>query len=368
MSVSMIPGFVNLADVYDRRVSEVGVNVVSDAVNAFMAEHNRQMDAALNLFTTRTTEYKTVYRSVMRTRNQPLDEHGRALPVKGGDKYDLELPLQHSGNAWGVNWLAAQTMTVQEIAQDADAIAAGDLQWMMDHLLASIFTDTNGGWDFYDDQHGALSIQGLANGDSTVYRLFSGSTQGATDTHYLAQANAIDDSNDPFDEIFEELAEHPENGPGLPGSVIAFIPSNIKASVRALTGYYKLGDPNIDPGANTDQFTGTLGAAVPGTQIGYHDAGVHVVEWRRLPDNYIVAVALGGNRPMALRQHEIAALQGFVKVPGNGGAYTRDDYPFYEDQWVRLAGFGGWNRVGALVYRIGNASYAEPANFTAPIP
>jgi hypothetical protein len=360
----MIPGFVNLADVYNKRVSEVGVPVVNEAQRIYFAEHNRQMQTAMNLFVTRTTQYKTMYRSIINTRNQPLDEHGRALPVKGGDKYPLELPIQGSGNAWGKNWFAGEKMTVQEAAEDAEAIVNGDIHWNFDHILASIYTNTSGGWDWYDDEHGAQKISPLANGDSVVYSLFSGASSGATDNHYLAQANAISDTDDPFDEIFEELAEHPENGQNT--QVIAFIPTGLKAAVMQLEGFHKLADPNVRVGANNDELVGQIGAAVPGTVIGYHDSGVWIVEWRRLTANYIIAVATGGGRPIAMREHEESSLQGFIQIPGPGGV-TREDYPFYEQQWARFAGYGGWNRVGALVYRIGNASYAIPSNFTAPI-
>jgi hypothetical protein len=63
-----------------------------------------------------------------------------------------------------------------------------------------------------------------------------------------------------------------------------------------------------------------------------------------------------------MRQHPEAQLQGFSQVA------TREDYPFWEAQYVRWAGFGSWNRVGAAVMRIGNASYAIPSNYSSPMP
>lgn len=360
----MIPGFVHLADVFAKRVEEVGIAVVSDAVNQFFEEHNRQMDAFNSLFVTKTTEYKTMYRSVFTTRNQPLDANGRALPVKGYDRYEIMLPLQMSGQAWGINWLTAKKSTVEEIAQDTQAIGFGDLQWNFDLLMASLYTNTSGGWDWNDDKHGALKVQGLANGDSTVYKLFSGASAGATDDHYLFQAAAMDDANDPFDEIYEELAEHPENGTNT--DVVVFVPTNLKASIRALTAFHPLADPNVAIGANSDKLVGSLGVNVPGTVIGYHDSGCWIVEWKRQTSSYMIAVATGGNRPIAMREDELDSLKGFIQIPGPGG-YTREDYPFYEQQWARMAGYGGWNRVGALVYRVGSGSYAIPTGYQAPI-
>jgi hypothetical protein len=86
------------------------------------------------------------------------------------------------------------------------------------------------------------------------------------------------------------------------------------------------------------------------------------VEWSILPNNYMIAVTTDGPRPIAMRQETNAQLQGFRLVA------ERNDHPFYESQWLRIAGFGAWNRVGAAVIRIGNASYAIPTGYSSPIP
>jgi hypothetical protein len=44
-----------------------------------------------------------------------------------------------------------------------------------------------------------------------------------------------------------------------------------------------------------------------------------------------------------------------------------DVFPFFQDNWIRRMGFGGWNRVGAVVMRTGNGSYAVPTNYAVPM-
>ena len=95
--------------------------------------------------------------------------------------------------------------------------------------------------------------------------------------------------------------------------------------------------------------------------LGYVDK-VWVVEWRAMPDGYILAVAADGERALKQRQEPQPELQGFRQVA------RREDHPFYESQWLRITGFGAWNRVGALAYRIGNASYAVPTGYDSPMP
>ena len=185
----------------------------------------------------------------------------------------------------------------------------------------------------------------------------TGADAGATDTHYLAQANAIDNSNDPFPTIYDELTEHPENS----GEVVVLIPSNVKTTVQALSGFYPNTDPNLNAGMASTTLRGSLGTPLPGVLLGYHEARVWIAEWKSLPSGYMIATTTGGPRPLLMREEMEASLRGFNRVA------ERNDHPFYESQYLRIAGFGANNRIGALVQRIGSGSYAIPTNYTSPM-
>lgn len=348
-------GFINLKNLFARRVTEVGVSVIANAVNQSVAEHNRQMDALLSLFVQRTTDFKVRYKTPTVARLQPLDESGRARPIRPTGQYDVAFPLQMGGAAWGESFLAKAKMTVEEANEATITLLSADMRWVRDHVLAALFA--NASWAFTDQEHGALTIQGLANSDTVLYQVLTGADQAVTDTHYLAQAAAIADGANPFPIIYQELAEHPDNA----GQCVALIPTNLKTTVEALTLFREVADPNIRTGANTDVLVGSLGVAVPGELIGYVEK-TWIVEWRSLPDNYIIATMTDGERSLAMREDPEAELNGFQQVA------QRDDYPFYESQWIRRAGFGARNRVGAAVYRIGNAAYAVPTNYGSPMP
>ena len=75
----------------------------------------------------------------------------------------------------------------------------------------------------------------------------------------------------------------------------------------------------------------------------------------------MIATMTGGPRPLLMREEMEASLRGFNRVA------ERNDHPFYESQYLRIAGFGANNRVGALVQRIGNGSYAIPTNYPSPL-
>lgn len=356
MANQVLYGFHNMKDLLARRVTEVGVGVIDTAITTSLAEHNRQIDALLGLFATRTTEHKTRFRSVNVARLQPLDNNGRALPIKPSGYYDVGYPLQMAGGAWGYDFVTSKKMTVQEVNDATSMLQMADARWVRDHILAALFFSTNGGWAFNDELHGSLTVQGLANGDAVTYNVLSGSDAPATANNYLAQAGDIADNANPFPVIYDALINHPENS----GEVIVLVPSNLTDDIEALANFKEKGDPNIREGVNSSVLVGNLEAQVPGRVIGYVDK-CWIVEWRSLPDNYMIATTTGGDRPLAMREDVETDLRGFMKVA------DRADHPFYESQYIRRAGFGGWNRVGAVVYRIGNASYAIPTNYGSPM-
>ena len=359
MANTVAYGFQSLIDVFAERVTTVGTAVVWDAIEASVAEHNRQLTALMALFTRPAPRPKIRYKTPSVARLQPSNELGRARPIRVAGFYDVAFPIQMGSAALGENFIAGAKMTVDDANRLTNALTGADARWMRDHILASLYTNNTWTYDDPDDEIGALTIQPLANGDTVKYTVMTGADDGATDTHFLAQAGAIaDGATDPFQTIHDELMEHPDNS----GEVIAFIPTNLKATVFALSAVMPAQDPNVRAGNASDVLVGELGVAHPGEIFGYHSARVWCVEWRSLPNDYIIATTTTGESPLGMREDEETELQGFRQV-GN-----RDDFPYSEVQYMRRAGFGGWNRVGAVVLRVGNASYTEPTNYTAPIP
>lgn len=348
-------GFMNLKDVFSQRVEDVGVQVVNDAIDATLAEHNRQLNEIMAIFVDNTTQYKLRYKTPGAASLQPLDENGRARPVKVAGYYDIAFPLQMGGIAWGQTYYASQKMRVEDANATMTTLITADRRWLRDRIMAALFTNVN--WTFSDPEHGDLTIKPLANADTDTYLIQAGTDAGTTDGHFLAQAGAIADAADPFPTIYTELTEHPENS----GDVVVFVPTANKAAVEGLSGFYPTSDPNLTVGSGATVVNGALNVTMPGRVFGYHEAGVWLAEWKALPTGYLVATMTGGPRAIAMREEPEASLRGFNRVA------ERNDYPFYESQYLRVAGFGAQNRVGALVYRVGNGAYAIPANLTAPI-
>ncbi len=348
-------GFVDLRDHFSQRVSDVGEQFVNDAVNLTLQEHNRIVEEMLGIFAETTTLPQTSFTSIAASRLQPMDEHGRPRPIKPS-KYNIAFPLRMAGVGVGDSFVAAAKMTVGHVNNMVAGALLADINWMRSQLLAALFADTS--YQFSDDElledFGELTIYGLANGDAVKY-VRTGTLEMSIDNHYLAQANPISDADNPFPAIYDELSEHVENG----GKVIVFVASNLKASVTGLAGFVPVIDSNIRYGSATDVLTGEIGRTVPGTPLGYVD-NCFVVEWKSLPSNYLTATTTDGDPALRMRQDKETELNGLVLLEA-------EKAPHKERLWYRRAGFGGNNRVGALVMRIGNASYAVPSGYAQPL-
>lgn len=349
-------GLHRLSDVRDRLVTEVGVDTVSTRVTQAFNEYNRQADQLLDLFVFRTTEYKTVFRTSARARTQPISEDGRALPIKTGAKYDVGLPINMWGLAWGGNWITLQKMTVEHVNLTVQTLIQADQQRISDEVLISLFQATD--YSFDDDEHGTLTVKPIANGDAQTYEIIAGSDASATDSHFQTNA-ATTLSNALVEALADDVREHPENG-GTDSEVTIWIPTNLRASAVALTGFLGITDSNVALGASANRLVGSDGRSGPGELLGYvPSAKAFIREWKKLPNYNCVAMTNSGNKAIAMREDEVATLRGYKKVA------ERADHPFYEDQYMRRAGFGAYNRLGAAILQLNNAgAYAVPTGFT----
>jgi hypothetical protein len=355
MANALLYGFYQLKDVANQRAIQVRSDILRTAIVASVAEHNQQINALINLFAQPTTDYKIRFRSATNGRLQPGDENSRALPFKGST-YDVAFPIQKGDGAWGANYITRQKMTVQQVNDAVSDVLTADVNWMADHMLAGLFYN-GAGWTFPDAEYGDLTIQGLANGDTVTYIKSGGGP--ATDTHQYAQAAAIADATNPYPTLYTELTEHPENAGG---DLISLIASDQVATTEALASFSPVVDANVRTGSADSVAIGRPNAALPSSaRLLGRVANQWVAEWARIPAGYGITLATGGPAPLAMRQDPEAELQGLVR------ADDRNDYPYNEEQYFRRAGFGGWNRVGAVVWRIGNASYAIPTSYGSPM-
>lgn len=344
-------GFIGMEHMFSQRIEDVGIPVIRDAIRLTVSEYNRQLTSLMGKLVTPTEKYSERFMLPGFGTHQPLDEWGNPLPTRPSGYYDLAYPIFGAGSAYGDNRVTRALMTVEEANDLTWMVLLNDIDWLRRHIFGALFHDS--AWNFEDTAHGVLSITPLANGDTVTYVRNGGAI--ATDDHYLAQAAAIADATNPFPVIYAELAEHPSNT----GPVVVFVPTNLVTSIQALTAFEEVPDPDIVIGTANNRLAG-----VPSNIIAWGDEVLGkankcwIVEWKQLPDNYMLAVDYGTSPLLAMREYPASSLKGLFPE------FHSSDGNLFESRFLRFSGFGVQNRVGGVVYRIGNAAYAPPTGYT----
>lgn len=359
-------GFETLVDLYAQRVVTINVQTIQQAISAALQFSTQQVEKMLSELVTMTTDHQIRYQLPGGGTLQPLDERGNPLPVVPGSVYDVAFPIQRAGTAWGADHITYAKMTVEDVARMTMDAMLKDKDWMIRHMLAALFTNTT--YTYTDPAYGALTVQPLANSDAVTYVRTDGTV--ATNTHYLAQAAAIDDSHDPYSAIYTELAHHPGNS----GPFVAYIPTNLVATTQALSAFaeirfsneiYSTTNPVMSAPVqdmNANAYALDVNNVGLGTRLLGTVDGMLIVEWSRLPNNYIIAHARSANDVLGMRQEPEPELQGFYP------SYFTPDGNTQEIRMRRNAGFGVRNRIGVVVDYVGvSGTYAIPSGYTAPL-
>lgn len=361
MANSVAFGFYDLQALFNQRVTTVGPQRVYDAVAESAAEYSRVVNALLEAeWIERTVDAQEQIELPGSGTLQPLDEFGNPLPVQPSGSYQVAYPIYGAGTAWGDDRITRELITVDEANRNTLDAEQRDKDWLLRHALAAMFTNVD---VTFNDKYpvrgskalGDITIKPLANSDTVTYKL-KGASAPTTDTHFLAQAAAIDDTHNPFPAIYTEINEHPSNGNRR---VIAYVATDLVSSIKSLSTFVDVDDPDVVPGTATPRVTNVPMVGVGDRVIGHVD-NVWIVQWGFLPSGYMVAKA-EGVAPLAMREIDAPALQGFFPEkfsPDGNRMITR---------MLRYAGFGVKRRVAALVYRVGGV-YAIPSGFTAPLP
>src|SRR5262245_3684962 len=138
MANQVLYGFLEHKDIFAEKLTTANVTVIDTAIQRSVDEHNRQMAAIMSLFVTPTTDYTARFQTANVSRLQPLDDNGRARPIRPGGFYDVAWPIQQAGTAWGSNYVARQKMTVGDANRITATMLDSDMRWMRDHVLAAL--------------------------------------------------------------------------------------------------------------------------------------------------------------------------------------------------------------------------------------
>ncbi len=353
-------GFIGSEHLWAEHITDRMIPTVSRMVEVSAAEYTKVQNALMDEFVEPVTDYQINYQLADGGELQPLEAHGIPRPTRPAGTYTSGFPIRGGGDAYGTDRVSRAEMTVGDLNRIVLNMMSKDARWMRRGVMSALLT--NVAYTYTDPKHGAITVLSLANGDTVTYVTNNGAS--GTDDHFYAQAAVIATASDPFPTWYNELNEHPGNS----GPYVAYVATAQKSSVIGLADFEPAGQAQILYGAditrammtvNGDMTGSNSGFSAIGNYLGFHNAGIHVVEWPTLPSGYGFVVARGGDKALGMRQYPQAQLQGFFPEPFD---YDGNHMGI---RFIRYAGFGTLNRVGVLSFRIGNASYAIPTGYDA---
>lgn len=360
--MSAIFGLASLSASDYQYVKTAGEEVIYEATMEYTRMFTEQIARAESVFISGMTENhneRFKLPGTGRMSRRVAGVRGPAVRAYGG--WDVAFPLYDFEEAVVSDDVDFAYMTPQEYQNAVDTILnryTVERRWQLFHAL---FDDQGGSSEtFSDRQWGNLTIVPLANGDAVTYPPVEGSITEATDDHYLETGyagTAISDANNPLVTIREELVEHFGTTTGGE-NVVVFCHQDETPYIEDLTDFDPVEDRFIRSGDNRDVPFNLPN--VPGTIKGRSN-GVWVVEWRHLPDNYMLGVHLDAPAPCVERVDP--ADTGLPR--GLNLVATDTTHPLQSAIYRGRFGIAVRNRLNGVAMEVGTGgTYTIPTDYT----
>ena len=365
--MSSVYGVLGVDDTQADFLINQGQEVVFDAINEVLAEHNEDVAQAASIFVKGETEkFQQRWLNPGSGELSPLGQDPMAPgpAVRGYGEWDVAYPLREYGESLSTTRAGLAYMTYGELNAHLDTIMWRDKSQHRIRIMTALMEDTN--FTFGDIKHGSLTIRRLANGagDSVVYPLVPGEAAEATDLHYFDAAYnvaGIAVGTNPVEDLRDEILEHFDGRNSFGDEVLYICGSDqtpyLTTAAMIADGFVPIGDMHVDYGDDTDlsQFL----AGVPGRVLG-RGWGCWITEWPYMPDEYGLAVYLP--KPPLMRRVDIAA----SGLPRGLSLVAVDrDHPLQSAHYSDRFGYGVGNRLSAACIEInaGGATYTPPASY-----
>lgn len=364
MALGELYGMLGIAELAADRTyaSQVGQVILYDAIDQIFQRYSVDLQRAIRLFVAgQTPDFSYKFKLAGGGRAQRKGVQSRPGVLKQSGEWNVALPLWDYGDSLAEDRITFAYLTVAELDTRINTILIRDTNTYRWEILRAMFSNVNRTFD--DELGGALTIRGLANGDSTTFPPIIGSENTLTShQHYVATGyivSAISDTNDPFPTAVDHLEEHfgtPDGG----ANVLFLHAANMTDDLQALAQYEIVQPSNVTLG-NDERVAFNIPAGIPGRVHGRSSTDqAWLSEWRWLPDDYAIAIHLDQQAPLRERvdRPETGLGTGLQLVS------TDSMFPVRQAIYERRYGLAVQNRLAAVVLHFTAGAYAIPTGFT----
>jgi hypothetical protein len=302
--MASIFGALGLPDTDYVYVNTVGQSIVYDATNQILGDHREDMQASMAFLVERTTsDHKIRYKLPGSGQMQRVNRQGRPGAVKAINSWDIGLPLEEFAAEIAGDRVTMAYMSMAAYQLHVQTVMRKDQNTVVQEMLKALFNNTER--SFVDELWGTLLVEPLANGDAVTY-------------------------------------------PPLVGNAET-------AKIQSLANFDPVPNRFVTYGDNVSLVEGYEGSPLPGRVLGETDSAL-IVEWRRIPAGYLLAVHLDAPKPLLRR----------IDPPqvglGDGLQLVAEDldFPYKTADWSHRFGFGAGNRLNGVVMQLTAGSYTIP--------
>lgn len=343
-------------------LATIGQDLAWQTAQKWIAERNAEFAITTQLFVEGKTEaFKTRYKKPGAGYLQERNNQGTYGAGKATGSWDVAYPIRDKGVSHSWNDVDVAKLSALELSNHIETGHNSYVNSFRHDVLHVLFDNVQG--TYTDPDHGSLSIEPLANGDSVTYPPIVGEpTDEAQEDHYLGTAYnmaSVSDTNNPLKTGHADLVHH-FGGPTTGGdNIIALCNSTDTANFEALTDFREVIPSAIRPGDNADIPFGFPTA--PGRTVG-HSNSVWLQEWDFVPANYLLFLHMDEAAPLMVRHDPLSMNLG----TGDFMLVSRSElFPFEEAVWRARYGLGAGNRLNGVVMFINaTSSYTIPPAYT----
>lgn len=342
-----------------------GQAIVYDATQRLLVRHRSQIEAMQRIWVEQVTDkYKVRYKLPGGGRMQRRGENGVPMGVKATGGWDVAFPLEDFGDRVIGNDIALSYMTLDEYERHVQTIMIRDANTRRYEMLRALLNPA--ARTFSDPLYGDLTIQPLANNDSTLYPPAWGVEVEATANHYIGSnyvTGSISDTNNPVKLIVAKLnaqAGYPTGG----ANHAVFYHSDEHDKLTALTPFIDIADGAITLGANADQANmGSIPDVLRGGtwEVTGRCNGAWMCRWDYLPTGYMLGRNL--DTPAPLQERVDPADTGLGRGLQLVSRET-ETHIFESAMWRDRFGYGVGNRLnGVALQLVASTTYTAPAGY-----
>lgn len=340
-------------------LNQVMTDEFMEHVQRFLSLHTDQISKAYSVFVDGETDKPTLrFASVPSGYMQEVGESASPDSIKVTRGWDCGFPLKTFATKLSLSDVAMAYMTAEEFEQKTNAAVMQNVNTHRREILAALLTKDNG--QFEDPLWGTIIVRRLANQDGTLYPPAPGQNDDTQANHYLITnyaVGSISSTNNPIKLIADTLYGRLGDTAGGEG-IAVFASTNVaQALLDANLGLVPAQDKYVIAGANVSRLADTQ-AEFPGRLLGrYPDFSAWLIEWKFVPNDYIIAVSLDHPKPLMRRVDP--ASTGIAR--GLHVVTEEKKFPFTSIVFRDRFGYGAGYRLNGVAVQV-----AVGSDYTSP--